>query len=117
MSRLRLPAVGLAIAATLVVAAAVPTAAAGKACGKINNPYPGTSYEGIDLKHIRAEGVSCKHARRITRKAHFKALGQSPSPGGILRLRWRGWQVRGNLIPDHDRYAARKNGKRVRWVF
>jgi hypothetical protein len=114
-----LPFARLAVAVLAVVAIAVPANAggSGKACGKIVNPYPGTRYEGVDLKHIRAEGVSCDRARRVTKKAHRKALGQPLPPDGIRRFEWRHWSVRGNLIPNHDRYVAKRGDKRVRWTF
>jgi len=105
------------ILAGVAVMAAAPAADARKSCGKIVNPYPDSRYEGIDLKRIRAQGVACKKARRVTRGAHRKALRQPLPPDGIRRLKWHGWKVRGNLIPDHDRYVARRGNRRVRWIF
>ena len=40
-----------------------------------------------------------------------------PSANGIVRVRWHGWRVRGDLKGDNDRYVARKGEKRVRWRF
>ena len=81
------------------------------------NPYPGTRYEGADLHHIRATGVTCGGARRVARRAHYKALGLTPPPSGIRRFTWRGWHVTGNLRGSTDRYLATRGGKSVRWRF
>jgi hypothetical protein len=83
----------------------------------VHNPYPGTRYEGVDLTHIRAEGVRCPRARHVARRAHKKALGITPPPSLIRHFRWNGWKVRGDLRPSHDRYVATRRGKRVRWRF
>jgi hypothetical protein len=53
----------------------------------------------------------------VARKGHRKALAGVPDANGIVRVRWHGWQVRGDLKPDHDRYVARKGARRVRWRF
>ena len=107
----------IALLAAVALVALVPAAAQAKACKPVKNPYPGTRYEGIDLTRIRAEGVGCSTARRVARKAHYKALGLTPPPDGIRRFRWHGWRVRGDLRPDIDRYVARKGDRRVRWRF
>ena len=101
------------------VGAGVPSAEAASTrnCGSIDNPYPGTRYEGVDLKRVLARGVSCRGARRVARGAHRKALGMTPPPSGVRRFRWNGWRVTGDLRGPSDRYVARRGGKRVRWVF
>jgi hypothetical protein len=90
---------------------------AATSCSPVVNPYEGTRYEGVDLRRIRATGVSCPRARQVTRRAHRKALRLVPRPSGILRFEWHGWAVRGDLQPSTDRYVAKRNRKRVRWVF
>lgn len=86
-------------------------------CKPVVNPYPGTRYEGSDLRRIRATAVSCARARRVARGAHRKALGLTPPPSGVRRFRWNGWRVTGDLRGDDDRYIAVRGGRRVRWVF
>ena len=97
----------------------VPTAdgAATRSCKPVVNPYPNTRYDGVDLRRIRATGVSCRVARRVARRAHYKALGLTPPPSGIRRFDWRGWRVTGNLRGSSDRYVAARGAKRVRWRF
>ena len=102
---------------TVALVALTPAAAQAKPCQPVKNPYPGTRYEGVDLSRIRAEGVGCATARRVARKGHYKALAATPSIDGIVRVRWHGWRVRGDLKPDSDRYIARKGDKHVRWRF
>jgi hypothetical protein len=97
--------------------ALAPSAAHAKPCKPVKNPYPGTRYEGVDLSRIRAEGVRCPMARRVARRGHYKALAAVPDANGIVRVRWRGWRVRGDLKPESDRYVARKGDRRVRWRF
>jgi hypothetical protein len=109
------PLIVLLTAVALVVLA--PSAAHAAACKPVENPYPGTRYEGVDLTRIRAEGVRCSTARRVARKGHHKALAAVPDANGVVRVRWRGWRVRGDLKPDSDRYVARKGERRVRWRF
>jgi hypothetical protein len=92
-------------------------AAATRACARIVNPYPNSRYEGVDLRRIRADGVSCSKARQVARRAHRKALGLTPPGSGVRRFVWRGWRVTGDLRWSEDRYVARRDGKRVRWVF
>jgi hypothetical protein len=89
---------------------------AARACRPVVNPYPNSRYEGSDLTRIRATGVSCRRARRVARGAHNKALGR-PLAGPVDRFNWKGWQVRGDLRGDSDRYVAKRDGKRVRWRF
>jgi hypothetical protein len=103
--------------AILMLVALAPSAAQAKACKPVENPYPGTRYEGVDLTRIRAEGIRCPAARRVARRAHRKALGLPLPPDGVRRFRWHGWRVRGDLRPEIDRYVARKGERRVRWRF
>ena len=109
-----------ALLATVVVLVAAPSAtqaAAGVACKKIVNPYPGTRYDGVDLTHIRAVHMRCGAARHVVRGAHHKALGITPPVSGIRRFSWHGWRVTGDLRGAHDRYVARKGTRSVRWRF
>lgn len=111
-----------AVAASMCVvigAAGAPAADAStyRVCKPVVNPYPGTRYEGSDLRWIRALNVSCRTARRVAKRAHYKALGIPPTLGPIRRFTWRGWRVVGDLRGDSDRYLARKGEYRVRWRF
>jgi hypothetical protein len=128
-----------ALIAALALAAAVPAAsaepaqgdagrraagpeaarsAALRSCRPVVNPYPGTRYEGADLRGIRAAGMSCRTARRVARRAHRKALGQGVPADGVRRFRWRRWNVTGDLRGATDRYLAKaRGGRRVRWLF
>jgi hypothetical protein len=92
-------------------------AAQTRSCAPVVNPYPDTRYEGVDLRRIRATGVSCRGARRVARRAHRKALGITPPPTGVRRFTWRGWRVTGDLRGSSDRYVARRGDRRVRWRF
>jgi hypothetical protein len=93
-------------------------AATARACRPVDNPYPSTRYDDVDLTRIRARGVSCRTARRVARAAHRKALGVTPTLSGIRRFTWGRWKVTGDLRPAHDRYlATAPGGKRVRWRF
>jgi hypothetical protein len=104
------------LAGSLLIA--IPSlAVAAKHCPPVNNPYPNTRYEGVDLSRIRAVGVSCDRARRVARRAHKKALGMTPPPSGIRHYNWRRWTVRGDLRPSHDRYRAKYRDNRVRWRY
>jgi hypothetical protein len=107
----------IALLTAVAVVAVAPSTAQAAACKPVKNPYPGTRYEGVDLSRIRAERVGCATARRVARKGHRKALAAFPDANGIVRVRWRGWRVRGDLKPDSDRYVARKGERRVRWRF
>jgi len=69
------------------------------------------------LRRIRALGVTCRGARRVARRAHYKALGLPVPPTGVRRFRWRDWRVTGDLRGDVDRYVAVRGGRSVRWVF
>jgi hypothetical protein len=118
---MRLGMVGFLVAAALSAfsGAAPPNAdaATAKSCGRIVNPYAGTRYDGVDLRRIRAVGVSCRRARRVTRRAHHKALGITPPPSGIRHFTWHGWNVTGDIRGSTDRYLATRGAKRVRWLF
>jgi hypothetical protein len=110
------------VAAVVLLAlagAAVPAAeaAAARACKRIVNPYPGTRYDGVDITRIRATRVTCRGARRVARRAHRKALGITPPPGGVRRFTWSGWRVTGDLSGTSDRYVATKGARRVSWRF
>ena len=98
-------------------AAAAVEGTSARSCRPVVNPYPDTRYEGENLRRIRATGVSCRTARRVARRAHYKALGLPPPLIGVRRFSWHGWRVTGDLRPDSDRYVARRPGKRVRWRF
>ena len=112
---------GAALAGLLCAVAAVGTpsahAASTRPCSPVVNPYEGTRYEGVDLTQIRATGVSCATARSVARRAHYRALGQTPPPSGVRRLTWNGWRVTGDLRGDSDRYLATRGAQRVRWRF
>jgi hypothetical protein len=108
----------VSVVATLAVAPSASAASgSSRACEPVRNPYPDTRYEGEDLTRIRALETSCRTARRVARRAHYKALRIPPSRGAVRRFSWRGWRVRGDLRGDHDRYIARKGERRVRWRF
>jgi hypothetical protein len=106
-----------AVLATVGLAVPSANAADAQSCGRIVNPYPGTRFDGVDLRRIRAVGVSCHGARRVARRAHRKALGITPPPSGVRRFTWRGWQVTGDLRGSTDRYLATRGARRVRWLF
>ena len=107
----------LLLAGALFALVLPSTASAAKKCNPVKDPYAGTRYEGTDLSRIRATRVTCPGARRVAKRAHYKALGMTPPPSGIRHFTWNGWNVTGNLRGDHDRYLATKGGKRVRWRF
>ncbi len=96
-----------------------PSAEAGavRACNPVVNPYPGTRFADSDLRRIRANGLSCRSARRVARGAHRRALSLTPPPSGVRRFRWNGWRVVGDLRGSSDRYLATRGARRVRWVF
>ena len=106
----------VAICATVALTPA-PVAAKTRSCASVVNPYPNTRYEGVDLSHIRATGVSCRGARRVARGAHRKALGVPVPSSGIRRFTWHGWKVKGDLRGASDRYLAKKGTRRVTWRF
>jgi hypothetical protein len=86
-------------------------------CRPVLDPYPGTRFAGEDLTRIRAEGVSCRTARRVARRAHAKALRLPVPASGIRRFTWRSWNVRGDVRPARDEYVAKRGEQRVRWRF
>ena len=91
--------------------------AAFKTCRPVVDIFEGTSDEG-DLYRIRAQGVSCRTARRVARRGTFKAVGMTPGPSGFKRFRYRRWRIVDDLRGDVDRYSARAGGsKRVRWLY
>ena len=95
-----------------------PSAEGGvRACSPVVNPYPGTRYEDSDLRRIRANGLSCRSARRVARGAHRRALSLTPPPSGVRRFSWNGWRVVGDLRGSSDRYLATRGARRVRWIF
>ena len=110
---------GAGVGAVLALCAAGPVApAVAKSCKPVVNPYEGTRYQGENLSRIRARKVSCRTARRVARRAHFKALGMTPPPSGIRHFTWRRWSITGNLRGDHDRYVGTaRGGKKVTWRF
>ncbi len=87
-----------------------------RSCKAVKDPYPNTRYAQVDLTRIKTTLQSCSKARRVARKAHWKALKLQPV-GGRKVFIWNGWSVDGNVKPDHDRYVARKDGRQVRWRF
>jgi len=110
----------LLVGALCALAGIVPqvaTGAAPRSCGRVVDPYPDTRYDGVDLRRIRATGVSCDRARRVARGAHRKALGLTPPPSGVRHFGWHGWQVTGDIRESTDRYVAKRDGKRVSWLF
>ena len=106
-----------AVCAVIWLPAPSAEAASTRSCRPVVNPYPDSRFEGVDLRRIRATGVSCRTARRVARRAHRKALGLPLPSGGVRRFRWRSWRVTGDLRGSTDRYVARRDGDRVRWVF
>ena len=111
---------GTALVLLGTLAGTVTSTAAGattRSCSAVVNPYPGTRYEGADLRRIRAAGVSCTTARRVARGAHRRALGLTPPTSGVRRFTWGGWQVTGDIRGAQDRYVAKRGAKRVRWIF
>jgi hypothetical protein len=105
------------VGAALALVPPDPAEAATRSCRPVENPYPGSRYEDVDLRRIRASGIDCRNARRVVRGAHREALGSAPPPGGVRRFTWRGWRVAGDLRGATDRYVAVRAGQRVRWVF
>jgi hypothetical protein len=106
-----------ALCALAGVGAPTAEGASARSCDRIVNPYPDTRYEGVDLRRIRATGVSCRRARRVARGAHRQALGLTPPASGVRRFTWHGWRVTGDLRGSSDRYLAKNDGKRDRWLF
>jgi len=48
---------------------------------------------------------------------HRKALGLTPPPSGVRHFEWHGWRVTGDIRGSTDRYVAKRDGKRVSWLF
>ena len=87
-------------------------------CKPVVNPYAGSRYEGSDLYRVRALDVSCRTARRVARRGHYRALAAVPDASGFVRVTYRRWRITGDLRGDTDRYVAKAaGGKRVRWLF
>src|SRR3954462_102533 len=103
------------VLSAMTVAVLPAPALATTSCRKIEDPYKGTRYEGVDLRRIRAQGVGCPRARRVVRGAHYKALGLPVEP--VRHYHWHGWRVRGDIRGPVDHYRALKGGAVVRWVF
>jgi hypothetical protein len=117
MQRTRIALVGIACALALPAAPPATAIAGLHSCRPVRDPYPGTRYAHVDLTRIRTSLASCATARHVARRAHRKALATAPPEGGIRRLTWHGWRVRGDIRPAHDRYVARKGTRVVRWRF
>jgi hypothetical protein len=94
-----------------------PLGAVIRRCRPVVNPYRGSRYAGVNLRQIRSTEVRCPVARRVARKAHYKALGLSVPPSGVRRFRWHGWSVVGDLRPASDSYVATRDGRRISWRF
>jgi hypothetical protein len=111
----------LAAATLLLALVAVGPAtadAAFKRCRPVLNVFQGTRYEGSDLYRVRAQGVSCRTARRVVRRGTYRAVAATPGPSGFVRVRYRMWFILDNLRGSVDRFSARADGrKRVRWLF
>ena len=109
-----------AAALTLALVAFAPATAdaAFKSCRPVLNVFEGTRYEGSDLYRIRAQGVSCRTARRVVRRGTYKGVAGTPDPSGRVRVRYRSWSIVDDLRGSVDRFSARAGGsKRVRWLF
>ena len=109
----KIPLLGGLVAILLLL----PSGAHAAACDPVKNPYPDTRYEGVNLTSIKAKAIGCAPARKVARGAHRKALGITPSVGGIRNFRWHGWEVVGDLRPVNDRYTATRGGRRISWRF
>jgi hypothetical protein len=105
------------LSAGLLATAAVPADAATRSCRPVRNVFDYSRYAGSDLFRIRAEGISCRRARRLAHRATFKALGIPAASGPILRFRVDGWRVTDDLRGDADRLGARSSGRLVTWRF
>ena len=116
VGRKRLFATG-ALCALAGIGAATAEGATTRSCRPVVNPYEGSRFDGVDLRRIRATGVSCRTARRVVRGAHYRALELPPPGSGVRRFSWRGWRVTGDLRGPDDVYVARRDRKRVRWIF
>ena len=117
MGRIRAGTGLIAIVVLLATGAGSASAQPAVSCPPVVDPYAGTRYEGVNLSRIRASGVSCAVARRVARRAHYKALGLPLPRNGVRHFSWHGWKVSGDLRPSSDVYVARLPGKVVRWRF
>jgi hypothetical protein len=106
-----------AFAAAALGATAAPTEAVARSCRPVHNVFEAARYAASDLFRIRADGVSCRRARRLAHRATFKALGIPAATGPILRFRVDGWRVTDDLRGDTDRLRARSSGRLVTWRF
>lgn len=107
---------GLAAAGALVLTSPAPAGAADRRCDPVEGAFAGTRYADVALTGIVASGMRCPRARRVAVGAQRAALGRAPA-GPVLRFRWHGWTVTGDLRPARDRYRAVKPGRSVRWRF
>ena len=107
----------LATAAVSIGFAAPPAEASSKPCPPVIDIFDGSRYAGTDLYRIRAQGVSCKTARRVALRGSYRGVAAVPDPDGQVRVTYRRWSVIGDLRGAVDRYrASAPGGKRVRWV-
>ena len=67
-----MPRSALVLLTTVALLALGPAAAQAAACKPVENPYPGTRYEGVDLTRIRGDGVRCSTARRVARRVRWR---------------------------------------------
>jgi hypothetical protein len=111
----RFASIGVALAALVLPASAQ---ADYKKCRPVVNILDGTRYAGSDLYRIRAQGVSCKTARRVAYRGTLRGVAGVPDENGRVVVGYRAWLVIGDLRGDADRYEAQADWpKRVRWVF
>ena len=106
--------------ASLTLASVVPATAeaAYKPCAPVRNVFEGSRYQGSDLYRIRAQGVSCRTARRVARRGTYKAVAGVPDSTGHVVVRYRSWRIVDDLTRPVDRFVAKAAGrKRVRWLF
>jgi len=111
----RLAIAGLATACGAAALGAPATHAAAR-CRPVEGAFAGTRYADVALTGIVASGIPCVRARRVAVGAQRAALGRAPG-GPVLRFRWRGWTVTGDLRGARDRYRAARPGRSVRWRF
>jgi hypothetical protein len=117
-ARARRLAAATSLALTFVAGAPATADAAFKRCRPVLNVLDGTRYEGSDLYRVRAEGVSCRTARRVARRGTAKAVRATPDASGIVRVRYRRWRVVDDLRGPVDRFRARARGQKlIRWLF
>ena len=89
-----------------------------KRCRPVINIFDGSRYEGSDLYRIRAQGVSCKTARRVANTGTYRSVAAVPGPNGRVVVSYRRWRVVGDLRGDSDHYQAQAySQKRVTWIF